>query len=192
MKRVLILTLVLICISAWAAVDETQVMSDAIKRVAEMLGKPESDVAFSGLKVASGKLGIFVCGMADGKRFVDGPAGRGTEPILEGKYSESLFNMVWNGRCAGMSDTDSINAFKRDIDEEICAVKQWNWVTWGTTSIQIQGLATCNTGRILVKAFEGDKYLGSGEGRIEGNAFTVYIDRRPKGSSLRIETATGK
>lgn len=192
MKTIFLTAITLFSISAWAEVDEIKLMADTSNRVAQMLGNTESEVVFLGLRVSTDKLGTFVCGTANGKKFVHGPVGRNNEPTLEGKFSKSLFDMVWNSRCAGMSDAESITAFNKDAAEEVCGVKQWNWVTWGTKSIQIQGLASCTTGRILVKAFEGDEYLGSGEGNIEAKAFTVYIDRRPMGSGLRIEAATSK
>lgn len=193
MKLTLALALLLMfCQPAFAGQEDDLLIAKARASVAETLQKSESQVSFGQLRVVHDELGSFVCGEANGQRFLDGPSGRNNKPTLERAYSASVFNLLWNSRCRSMSTAEATASFKRDLDEEVCSVKNWNWVRWGTRSIQIQGLTSCQSGRILVKAFEGDEFLGVGKGNIEAGTFTVYIDRIPKKSSLRIEYATGK
>jgi hypothetical protein len=177
---------------SFAHEEDAIVLSKARTSVAETLGKAESEIAFESMKVARDQLGIFVCGMANGQRFVDGPFGKQYKPALERSLSTSVFNLLWNSRCRGMSTADTMSEFTRDLDEDVCTVKSWNWVRSGTRWIQLQGITSCQTGRILIKVFEADDFLGVGKANIEAGTFTVYVERVPKSSSLRIEYATGK
>jgi hypothetical protein len=177
---------------ASAQEEDSLLLARARASVAETLGKSESEVAFESMKVARDQLGIFVCGTANGQRFVDGPSGRQNKPTLDSSLSASVFNLLWNSRCRGMSTADATSEFKRDLDEDVCTVKSWNWIRAGTRWIQLQGITSCQTGRIQIKVFEGNDFLGVGKGNIEAGAFTVYVERVPKGTSLRIEYATGK
>ncbi len=173
------------------ASDETLVR-EAKVAIVRSLARPADQVAFESVGVSRGNGRTLVCGIANGKRFVAGTGEKAGEPNIEGKLSASVFNYMWNLRCAGMKTEDAASTFGRELREDACTVDSWNWVRWGTRSMQIQGLASCQSGRILIKVFEKDDYLGSGTGRIEARAFTVYIDRRPSGDSIRIESATGK
>lgn len=172
--------------------SDEMLIEDAKARMAKSLALPATVITFEELRVSRDQSNAVVCGTANGKRFVAGFGEKAGTPTIEGRFSSSMFNYVWNLRCQGMQTSDAISALGKDSRDEICTVQSWNWTRWGTRSIQIQGLASCQHGRILIKAFDDSEYLGSGTSRIEAQAFTVYVDRLPTRDKLRIEYATGK
>ena len=167
-------------------------IEDAKARMVESLSLPATAITFEEVRVSRDQSNAVVCGTANGKRFIAGSGKKASTPTIEGRFSPSMFNYVWNLRCQGIKTSDAISSLGKDSREEICTVLNWNWTRWGTRSIQIQGLASCQNGRILIKVFDGSEYLGSGTDRIEAQAFTVYVDRLPTSDKLRIEYATGK
>jgi hypothetical protein len=171
--------------------DETLIEA-AKTKMATSLGLPATAINFEDLHVTRDQSNAVICGKADGKRFVAGTGEKAGAPIIERSISTSVFNYLWNLRCQGMQTKDAASAFGKDLREEVCAVQSWNWTRWGARSIQIQGLASCQNGHILIKVFDDSDYLGSGIGRIQAQAFTVYVDRVPSSDKLRIEYATGK
>lgn len=176
--------------AAQEASDESLIAS-AKAKVAGSLARPVADISFDDIRVVRDDSGVGICGTANGRRFVSG-TGEKAAATMEGSLSVTVFNYLWNLRCKGMKTSEAGVAFGKDLREDVCTVESWNWTRWGNRSIQLQGLASCQSGRILIKVFDGDTYLGSGSGRIEAQAFTVYVARVPTGNALRIEYATGK
>ncbi len=93
---------------------EESLLQEARTAVAKSLGHPPTDISFAGLKLVSDKLGVLVCGRADGKRFLAGAGGK-PPPQIEGALSPSMFNFLWNARCQGMSASAATDVFKRDL-----------------------------------------------------------------------------
>ncbi|MBE0622566.1 MAG: hypothetical protein IH605_18395 [Burkholderiales bacterium] len=94
--------------------NEDSVMQEACAEVATALGIRSSEISFEGLKLVQDKLGMLVCGVANGKRFLAGPAGK-PPPQIEGALSASMFNYLWNARCQGMSASAAAEAFRHGL-----------------------------------------------------------------------------
>jgi hypothetical protein len=188
------LTMILLSSAAAQEPSDESLVTEAKATVSKALGRSEDQIVFERLSVSRGddRARTVVCGVANSKRFVASTGEKAGAPNIEGNVSPTVFNYLWNLRCAKKKPDEALSTFKEDLRENVCTVDSWNWTRWGTRSMQIQGLASCQSGRILIKVFDKDQYLGSGTGTIEARAFTVYIDRRPTGNSVRIEYATGK
>lgn len=94
--------------------SEESMLQLARTTVATALGRPVTDISFEGLKLFRDNLGPLVCGMANGKRFLAGPAGK-PPPQIEGALSAPMFNYLWNARCLGMSAPAAEETFKREL-----------------------------------------------------------------------------
>ncbi len=82
--------------------------------VAKALARPSADISFEELRLVQNQLGTVVCGIANGKRFLAGPAGK-PPPQIEGGLDAAMFNYLWNARCLGMSAAAATEAFKREL-----------------------------------------------------------------------------
>ena len=82
--------------------------------VAQALDRPAADIVFEEFRLVRDKLGTVVCGTADGKRFLAGPAGK-PPPQIEGALNTAMFNYMWNARCGGMSASAAEDAFRREL-----------------------------------------------------------------------------
>ena len=94
--------------------DDETVLQEIRTAVATSLGHSDTDISYDGLKLVRDSLGAIVCGMANGKRFLAGPAGK-PPPQIEGALSGSVFNFLWNTRCQGMSASAATEILKREL-----------------------------------------------------------------------------
>ncbi len=94
--------------------NEASVLQEARAAVAKALGSPSAGVSFEGLRLVRDNLGAIVCGTANGKRFLAGPAGK-PPPQIEDALSASMFNYLWNARCQGMSASAATEIFRREL-----------------------------------------------------------------------------
>ena len=94
--------------------SEAAMLQAARTAVAAALHHPTTDISFDGLKLVRDHLGALVCGTADGKRFLAGPAGK-PPPQIEGALDASMFNYLWNARCQGMSASAATEIFRREL-----------------------------------------------------------------------------
>jgi hypothetical protein len=94
--------------------SEESLLQEARTALAKALGGPAAGISFEGLKLVRDKFGALVCGTANGKRFLVGPAGK-PPPQIEGALSASMFNYLWNARCLGMPASAATEAFRRDL-----------------------------------------------------------------------------
>ena len=67
-----------------------------------------------------------------------------------------------------------------------CEIEDWGYSD-SANSIKVHGSTTCMSGRITIKAYDGnDNYIGNNFTYIRGGAFTVYIDGHAP-SNLKIK-----
>jgi len=94
--------------------SEESLLQAARAAVTNALARPSADISFEGLKLVRDNLGTLVCGTANGKRFLAGPAGK-PPPQIEGALDASMFNYLWNARCQGMSASAVTEIFRREL-----------------------------------------------------------------------------
>lgn len=70
-----------------------------------------------------------------------------------------------------------------------CKVKDWKWSTPLPGALKIEGVATCESGQIILRLYEGKggKFLGVDTAYIEGYAFRSLSTGIPKPSALHIK-----
>ena len=55
-----------------------------------------------------------------------------------------------------------------------CEIEDWRWYSVGDY-LNIEGVATCDAGRIRIRLYDGEgdnpKFLGTADGRIKGHTF---------------------
>ena len=70
-----------------------------------------------------------------------------------------------------------------------CKVEDWKWSTPLPNILQIEGVATCEAGQIILRLYEGEggKFLGVDTAYIEGYAFQSIATGIPRPSALYIK-----
>ena len=62
-----------------------------------------------------------------------------------------------------------------DDHQGTCEIEDWRWYTAAGTFLMIEGVATCDTGHIRIRLYEGEgdkpKFLGTADGFVQGHAF---------------------
>lgn len=96
-------------------INDAGALQETRTAVAHALGVASADVTFDGLKLVRDKFGTLVCGLANGKRFLAGPAGK-PPPQIEGALDASMFNYLWNARCKGMSASTAEEIFRHEMN----------------------------------------------------------------------------
>ena len=61
-----------------------------------------------------------------------------------------------------------------------CEIEDWRYRYDATQTLWIEGTTTCQEGKLLLRAYdsrgEKPKFLGVGDGYIQGHVFKLYID----------------
>ena len=70
-----------------------------------------------------------------------------------------------------------------------CEVEDWRWQSMIAWMLMIDGVTTCNEGRVILRLYEGEdgRFLGVADGYIEGHAFQALATDIPKPSALAIK-----
>ena len=76
-----------------------------------------------------------------------------------------------------------------DDHHGVCEVEDWRWQSVIGDMLMIDGVTTCNEGKVVLRLYEGENgsFLGIGEGYIEGHAFQALATDIPKPSALAIK-----
>lgn len=86
--------------------------------------------------------------------------------------------------CAGI-------AHACDDHHGICEIEDWRWYSTAGSFLMVEGVATCDTGRIRIRLYEGDgdkpKFFGTAEGLVEGHIFDAIGQNIPEPRSLSIK-----
>ena len=69
--------------------------------------------------------------------------------------------------CAGVAEAC-------DDHHGVCEIEDWRWYSVADY-LNIEGVATCDSGRIRIRLYEGEgdkaKFIGTADGRIKGHTF---------------------
>ena len=74
---------------------------------------------------------------------------------------------------------------------EDCVVEDWRWYSPFANTVTVEGVATCETGEIIIRLYEGDgekpSFLGMDRGYIEGFAFDAsFLEvAKPKAPTIK-------
>ena len=72
-----------------------------------------------------------------------------------------------------------------------CEIEDWRWYTTAGTFLQIEGVATYDTGHIRIRLYDGEgdkpKFLGTAEGLVKGHVFDAIGQNIPEPQSLSIK-----
>lgn len=72
-----------------------------------------------------------------------------------------------------------------------CEIEDWRWYSTAGTYLTVEGVATCDTGHIRIRFYEGDgdkpKFLGTAEALVEGHVFDAIGQNIPEPQSLSIK-----
>ena len=60
-----------------------------------------------------------------------------------------------------------------------CTIENWR-VYIQSDSLWIEGVASCDSGELFIRVYEGDNFVGVMNTYIEGHIFTDYLDNLPK------------
>lgn len=78
-----------------------------------------------------------------------------------------------------------------DDHHGVCEIEDWRWYTAAGSFLMIEGVATCDTGRIRIRLYEGEgdkpQFLGTAEGRIQGHVFDAIGQNIPEPQALSIK-----
>ena len=67
-----------------------------------------------------------------------------------------------------------------------CEIEDWRWQSMVAGILMIDGVTTCNEGKVILRLYEGEdgSFLGIADGYIEGHAFQAMATDVPKPGSL--------
>ena len=72
-----------------------------------------------------------------------------------------------------------------------CEIEDWRWYSTVGSFLTVEGVATCDTGHIRIRLYEGDgdkpKFLGTAEGFVHGHVFDAIGQNIPEPQSLSIK-----
>ena len=72
-----------------------------------------------------------------------------------------------------------------------CEIEDWRWYVTAGTFLTIEGVATCDAGRVRIRLYEGEgdkpKFLGTADGRIKGHTFEAIGQNIEPPSSVSIK-----
>ena len=72
-----------------------------------------------------------------------------------------------------------------------CEIEDWRWYSTLGSFLTVEGVATCDTGHVRIRLYEGDgdkpKFLGTAEGFVEGHVFDAIGQNIPEPQSLSIK-----
>ena len=70
-----------------------------------------------------------------------------------------------------------------------CEIEDWRWHSMIAGMLMIDGVTTCNEGRVILRLYEGEDgpFLGIANSYIEGHAFQALANDIPKPSALAIK-----
>ena len=72
-----------------------------------------------------------------------------------------------------------------------CEIEDWRWYTAAGSFLMVEGVATCDTGYIRIRFYEGDgdkpKFLGTAEGFVQGHVFDAIGQNIPEPQLLSIK-----
>ena len=76
-----------------------------------------------------------------------------------------------------------------DDHHGVCEIEDWRWQSMVGGMLMIDGAATCNEGRVILRLYggEGGPFLGVADGYIEGHAFQALATDIPKPNVLAIK-----
>ena len=83
----------------------------------------------------------------------------------------------------------STAALACDDHTGMCEVEDWRWSGPSSGYLTIEGVATCNTGRIILRLYEGEggKFLGVATSSIRGHTFEAIATDVKSASAVAIK-----
>lgn len=71
---------------------------------------------------------------------------------------------------------------------EDCKVDGWRHYEDPLGIIAIDGSTTCECGRVHIRAYDGDRFIGADTAFVEGYKFSARIPQAPMPSQMKIKT----
>ena len=72
-----------------------------------------------------------------------------------------------------------------------CEIEDWRYVAKSGDKLMLEGVTTCDEGRIIFRLYDGDgdaaKFLGTDDTYIEGHVFKTYASDIPPPRTLSIK-----
>ena len=72
-----------------------------------------------------------------------------------------------------------------------CEIEDWRWYSAAGSFLMIEGVATCDTGHVRIRLYEGEgakpKFLGTAEGFIQGHTFEAIAQNIQPPESVTIK-----
>lgn len=68
-----------------------------------------------------------------------------------------------------------------------CKIEDWRSTMVLGNILQIEGVTTCKKGMIHIRLYDGEKFIGLGQGIIEGNTFTTMTQGVSNPANLKIK-----
>lgn len=67
-----------------------------------------------------------------------------------------------------------------------CQIEGWRFYDVGP-HLMIEGIASCDSGHVIIRLFDGETYLGNADGYIEGHAFSANAFNIQSPSDLNLK-----